>query len=167
MYKSLLAGAALIAGAALAAPVVGWSADPGTETAQIAPGEGWWRHHHGDRGREAHETPQQRCEERIARQAGLVAYTIARLNLTAEQKPMWAQVEGALQAAADQQRAICAVAKSSEHTEQTIIDRLDKHQQMLSARLAAIEKIKPLLQSFYGSLTPTQQAIVNHPFRRS
>ena len=172
MYKSMLAGAALVAVAAVASPMVGWSADTGAQTAQAEPGQGgFWHHRHegaGGRHRQANMSPQQRCEDRLARQAGLVAYVVAKLNLTAEQKPLWSQVQGALQAAADKQRALCATLKPADQRgTQTMLDRLDRRQQMLQARIEAIQQVKPALQAFYQALTPDQRAIVDHPLRRS
>src|SRR5437667_17908 len=34
-------------------------------------------------------SPQQRCEERLARRAGGVAYLVAKLNFNDQQKPLW------------------------------------------------------------------------------
>jgi flagellar capping protein FliD len=174
MYKSMLAGAAMVAVAAVASPMVGWSADTGTQTAQAEPGGGWWHHRHegqggGGHGREArNQSPAQRCEDRLARQAGMVAYIVAKLNLTDQQKPLWNQVQSAMQAAADKQRALCANLKPrDQRASQTLLDRLDQRQQMLQARLEGMQQVRPSLQALYQALTPDQRAIVDHPFRRS
>jgi hypothetical protein len=47
----------------------------------------------------------------------------------------------------------------------TLLDRLDRMQQFLSARLQGIEAAKPALQSLYQALSPEQRAIIDHPFR--
>jgi hypothetical protein len=172
MYKSMLAGAALIAAAAVASPVIGWSADTGTQTAQASRDQPGWGHHRhegwGGRREGRNQSPQQRCEDRLARRAGMVAYVVAKLNLTAQQKPLWDQVQGALQAAAEKQRALCATLKpADQRTSQTLLDRLDQRQQMLSARLEAMQQVRPSLQALYQALTPDQRAIVDHPFHRS
>src|SRR5687767_5016155 len=104
MNKSMVAGAALVAGIAIASPMLAWSAPedepriaqadrPGMgqdEDSDMRPGEGgsWNRdrrgmmgHHHGERHGMRHGmmqlSPQQRCEERLARRAGMIAYTVA------------------------------------------------------------------------------------------
>jgi flagellar capping protein FliD len=174
MYKSMLAGAAMVAVAAVAAPIVGWSAEVGTQTAQAEPGSpGWWHHRNErqggrDHGRESRDqSPAQRCEDRLARQAGVVAYVVAKLNLTDQQKPLWSQVQTALQTAADKQRALCATLKPrDQRASQTLLDRLDQRQQMLQARLEAMQQVRPALNALYQALTPDQRAIVDHPFRR-
>src|SRR5215468_1847468 len=53
-------------------------------------------------------SPKERCEERLARRAAITAYTVSKLNLSAEQKPLWDKLNGSLQSAADRQRQLCA-----------------------------------------------------------
>lgn len=133
--------------------------------------QGWQRGggmmHHGwmMRGRMA-MTPRQRCEEKIARHAGVVAYTITKLNLTPPQRPLWNKVQIALQAAGERQRQLCAALPSREAMrQQTVLERMNRREQALSAHLQALQQIKPAMQQFYQALTPDQQAILNHPFR--
>jgi hypothetical protein len=219
MNRSIVAGAALIAGIAIAAPMPAWSAvDDAPLMAQAGPemghsemghsemghsemgqsgmghsemgrggmemGEGQdgeWGHNergeHGERGRHGggmgwmhrmmQMSPQQRCEERIARRAGVIAYTIAKLKLTAEQQPLWARVQAPLQQAGERERALCATLKPREQRgQETLLDRMNQHEQFLSARLQAVQQIKPAVQEFYQALTPEQKAIVDHPFMR-
>src|SRR5436190_2406527 len=54
-----------------------------------------------------HRSPKERCEERLARRAGIIAYTVAKLNLTAEQKPLWDKLNGVIQSASDRERQLC------------------------------------------------------------
>lgn len=123
-------------------------------------GRHWLRH------RMAME-PKQRCEDRLARRAGIIAYTITKLNLTAQQKPLWDKVQSGLQTAGDQQRHWCDSLPSREAMQgQTVLDRLNRREQALSAHLQALRQIKPAMAQFYQSLTPDQQAILNHPFHR-
>jgi hypothetical protein len=112
-------------------------------------------------------SPQQRCEERLARRAGFVAYTVAKLNLTAEQKPLWDKLNGQLQASADKERQLCAALKpAGERDQQTILDRVGMREQFLSARLQGLQQAKPALEQFYQALTADQKAIIDHPLRR-
>ncbi len=114
----------------------------------------------------SNRSPQERCTERLARRAGVIAYTIAKLNLTAEQKPLWDKVQSQLQAAADKQRQLCASLKpAAEQAQQTILDRMNRREQFLSARLDALHQVRPAVEACYQALTPEQKEVVNHPFR--
>src|SRR5579862_7439271 len=113
MNKSVVAGVALIAGIAIAAPMLARSADNPPAAAQSAPvippmGQGMSADHMPGNGmmgqgmmghpgtgmmgqhgplrammmrRMMRLSPQQRCEEHLARSAGMIAYTVAKLNL--------------------------------------------------------------------------------------
>jgi hypothetical protein len=158
MTKSTIIGAAMVAAAAVAVPVLAWS-----QTAPDGPG-GW--HHGWEHGRMA-QSPQQACEDRIARRAGFAAYIAAKLDLTADQKPLWDKVQAAMQAAADKQRQVCATLKpASERDQETIIDRMNTRQAMLTAQLQGLQQVEPAVQALYQSLTPAQKAVMDHPFHR-
>jgi len=110
--------------------------------------------------------PRQRCEEHLARRAGIIAYTVAKLNLTAEQKPLWDKLQAQLQASADKERQLCAGMPSAEQRgQQTILDRVNRREQFLSARLQALQQAKPALEQLYQALSPEQKAIIDRPFR--
>jgi LTXXQ motif family protein len=197
MNRSMVAGAALVAGIAIASPMLAWSAsDPEPRLAQAGPeqpgmgqgmgmrpgmgmGGGAWDpddrgatgHHRGWMQRMMHPmmqlSLQQRCDERLARRAGRIAYTAAKLNLTPEQRPLWDKLQGLMQAAGDQQRQLCASLKpAGERGQETILDRVTRREQFLSARLQAIQQTRPALEQLYQALTPEQKAIIDHPFRR-
>lgn len=197
MNRSMIAGAALVAGIAIATPLLAWSADSPAATAPAAPAEpgmhgmpgmmggegmrpmmGGMREHQGEMGRlgwmremmlhrMAGLMPRQRCEERLARRAGMVAYTVAKLNLTAEQRPIWDKLHGILQAAADREHQLCAGLKpAAERGQETILDRVNRREQFLSARLQGLHEVRPALEQFYQALTVDQKAIIDHPFRR-
>jgi hypothetical protein len=202
MNRRTVAGAALVAGMAIASPMLAWSAsDTEPRLAQAGPeqpgmgrgmgqgmgmgpggggmgGGSWDRedrgamgHHHGWMQRTMHPmmqlSPQQRCEERLARRAGMIAYTVAKLNLTPEQRPLWDKLQGLMQAAGDQQRQLCASLKpAGERDRETVLDRAARREQFLSARLQAIQQTRPALEQLYQALTPEQKAIIDHPFMR-
>src|SRR5437762_2913639 len=48
----------------------------------------------------------------------------------------------------------------------TILDRMSRREQFLQARLQAMQQTRPALEALYNALTPEQQAVVDHPFRR-
>jgi hypothetical protein len=191
MSRSILAGAALLLSAAVAAPVVAWSADNPPAPNQAAPaepgaavpgpgmpppgvmrpgmmGRGGWRHHMmmGGMGLMARQSPRERCINRMARRAGMIAYTLTKLNLAPQQHAAWAKVEAALRAAGDRQRHVCDTlpAKPGAWKERTILDRLARREQAMSAHLQDLQQLRPAMEQFYHSLTPAQQAILNHPF---
>lgn len=192
MKKSIVAGAALLAGVAIAWPQLGWSADDPLPAGQLAPtGQAMPRMAHGMMGdqrgqdeigpmhrfggmhdrmmrrRALHASPQQRCEERLARRAGMVAYTAAKLKLTADQQPLWDKLHAALQVAGNKQGQLCdALGARAERGQTTLIDRLDRAEQRLSARLDALHQVRPALEQLYQALTPEQKATIDHSFTR-
>ena len=185
MKRTLLA-AMLAVTTASAIPILARSAeDPETQQAQAAPvgdhqgdergGPGHWMHGEGGPGMHGwrgmmmhhmmmHRDPKERCEERLAWRAAMRAYTEAKLDLTAEQRPLWDKVQSAAQAEEQKERQLCAALK--EGGEATALDRLDRMQQFLSTRLEALQAAKPAVQALYEALTPQQRAIFDHPFRR-
>jgi LTXXQ motif family protein len=191
MNKTVVAGAALLAGIAIASPLAAWSADSAAQTAQPAApsdqpggmggmdnmrGMGGMEHGGmmGHRAGRMHEmmmrrmgqlSPRQRCEERLAHRAGVIAYTVAKLNLTAQQKPLWDKLNGQLQASADKERQLCQSLPQAAG-QQTILDRVGEREQFLAARLQGLQQVRPALEQFYQALTADQKAIVDHPFKR-
>jgi hypothetical protein len=185
MKKSIVAGAALVAGIAIAAPMLALSATENDfRTSQAAPAQpgmpgtggmaehgGAMGHHHWMREMMMHRmaqlTPQQRCEERLARRAGRAAYVATKLNLTPEQRPLWEKLRSQMQASADKQHQLCASLKpANEGAQQTVLDRVNRREQFLSARLQALKETRPALELLYQALTPDQKAIIDHPFKR-
>jgi len=178
MNKSTLAGAAMIAVAAVAVPVLAWSqapappppaAGPGGPAAPGGPGgPGHDEMHHGWGRWAQHVSPQQACVDRLARRAGFVASMGFKLDLTADQKPLWDKVVAATQTAQDSQRKLCASlpASADDRGKETLIDRMNHRQQMLQGQLQALQQTEPAVQALYEKLTPQQKAIVDHPFHR-
>jgi hypothetical protein len=185
--KRTLLAAALAATTAIAVPIIARSAqDAETQQAQVAQadeqqgeehrgGHGHWMRGEGGpgmrgwRGMMMHRMmmrhdPKERCEERLAWRAAMRAYTESKLDLTPEQHPLWDKVESIAQSEQQKERQLCAALKPGDET--TVLDRLDRMQQFLSARLEALQAAKPAVQALYQALTPEQRAIFDHPFRR-
>jgi len=110
------------------------------------------------------EDPQDRCIDRLAWRAARRAYVETKLDLTAQQRPLWDKVQSAAQSEEQKERQLCASLKAG--AEPTMLERMDRMQQFLSARLEALQAAKPAVQALYQALTPDQQGILNHPFRR-
>ncbi len=187
MNRSLIAGIALAAGVAIAAPaLVSAAAEEQSQLAQAEPeqhGMGGMSGMMGGQGFRGHEgmghhgwmhemmmrrSPRERCEERLAHRAGIIAYTVSKLNLTAEQKPLWDKLNGVVQSAADKERQLCAnlPAQAGPQAQATILDRMSRREQFLSARLQGLQQARPALEALYQALTPEQKAVIDHPFRR-
>ncbi|HWB48696.1 MAG TPA: Spy/CpxP family protein refolding chaperone [Stellaceae bacterium] len=176
MNKSTLAGAAMIAVAALTAPaMVAWSQSPPPRPAGAEPsgahgpaGPGHEKMHRGWERWAREVSPQQACVDRIARRAGFVAAMGVKLGLTPDQKPLWDKVVAAGQSAQDSERKLCNALPSAAGAgdKLTVIDRMNHRQQMLQARLQALQQTEPAVQALYQALTAEQKAMLDHPFRR-
>jgi len=187
MTRTNLAALALIAGVTIAAPaVISSAADSEMQTAQAQTtaqppndqqGQDGMRGMMGREGRGhmgemrhmmMNRSPKERCEERLARRAGFIAYTVAKLNLTAQQKPLWDKLNASMQSAGDKERQLCdkLPAEAGSQGQQTILDRMSGREQFLQARLQAMQQTRPALEALYNALTPEQKAVVDHPFRR-
>jgi hypothetical protein len=109
--------------------------------------------------------PQEWCTDRLARRAARLAYLQVKLNLTPQQQPLWDKVQSAAQSEEQKERQLCASLKPG--AEPTMLERMDRMQQSLSARLEGLQAARPAVQALYQALTPEQQAILNRrPFRR-
>ena len=130
-------------------------------------GMGMMGHRHWMR-EATNRSPRERCEERLARRAGVIAYTVAKLNLTQQQRPLWDKLNAAIQTNGDKERQICAKlpAEAGPQGQGTILDRMSRREQFLQARLQAMQQTRPALEALYNALTPEQKAVIDHPFRR-
>jgi hypothetical protein len=184
MRKSMLAGAAMVVIAAAAVPVIAWSQSPpppaggpgaapggpgmpgpgGDRTG--GPGHDGMMHHGWERW--AKMSPQKACVDRIARHAGAIASIGFKLDLTAEQKPLWDKVVAVTQSSEDAQRKLCDAlpATAQDRDKLTALDRLHHREQVLQARLQAMQKADPAVQALYDKLSPDQKQILDHPFKR-
>ena len=183
MKRTLVA--ALAAAAATAVPILARSADdPGTSDtlyAQAGPPMDEPRGAEGDRDDQwggrwpmmrrmmmhrmmMRRDPQEWCLDRLAHRAARYAYMEVKLNLTAEQQPLWDKVQSAAHNEEQQERQLCTALKPG--AEPTVLERMDRMQQLLQARLNGLQAGKPAVQALYQALTPEQQAILNRPFGR-
>jgi hypothetical protein len=167
MNRSTLAGAAMIAAAAIALPVMAWSQNP-PQPPTPATAHDHSMHQHGWGRWAKDQSPQQTCTDRVAKRAGFVAYMGAKLNLTADQKPLWDKVVAATQAAQANEGKTCAAlpASADDRLKETIIDKMNHRQAMMQAQLQGLQQTEPAVQALYQTLTPDQKAIVDHPFHR-
>ena len=62
-------------------------------------------------------------------------------------------------------KARCATLPAEVKTPPTYMERMTMREDMMKARLAALEAVKPSLQALYAALTPEQKAIFDKPMR--
>jgi hypothetical protein len=180
MNRSMIAGVCLLLGGVVAAPaVLSATAEDQAQLAQAGPERpgmdsmdrmsgpmGGHEGRHGWMRQRMQMSPQQRCEERLARRAGVVAYLAAKLNFNDQQKPLWDKLNTVLQANAGRERQLCGTLKPADQRgQETLLDRVNRREQFLSARLQGLQQAKPPLEQLYNSLTPEQKAVADHPFR--
>jgi hypothetical protein len=108
-------------------------------------------------------SPKSFCEERVARRIGNRAYLKARLDLKPEQMSAWDAFQKAADEASAKQKAKCASLPTEMKDPPKLIDRLNRREEMMKARLESIQAVKPTLLALYDKLTPEQKAVLDRP----
>jgi hypothetical protein len=111
-------------------------------------------------------TPEQICRERFARLSGHLAYLGAELDLNAQQQPLWDVYQRAMLDAAGKGRQVCVENMMSPGSNLTALERRDRFQKMLEARLEFLRSTRQPLEALYQSLSPEQRRLVDRPFMR-
>lgn len=167
---------ALVAGLICMATAValGQVSDEGAPPAAQDPGargpQGWRGEDGGHRrfaGRFERMAPEARCKERFAREAGFLAYLGAKLDLTAAQQPLWNTYHQGMLDAAGKQRQTCLENSPGPDPHPTALERRDRLQKLLQARLDGLQSTRAPLEALYQSLSPEQRHLVDRPFPRS
>jgi len=129
-------------------------------------GHAHWRGGEGERFRAllARMEPESRCKERFAREAGFLAYIGARLELTAPQQPLWDAYHKAMMDAAGKQRQTCLENVIHPGSPLTALERRDRLQKILQARLDGLQSTRPALDALYQALSQEQRQVVDSPF---
>jgi LTXXQ motif family protein len=131
--------------------------DPG-----MASHHGMGRGHHS-MGRFAGFGSERFCKERFAREAGFLAYIGAKLDLNAQQQPLWGTYHQAMMDAATKQRQACVENILPPDSHLTVLERRDRSQKMLQARLDRLQATRPSLEALYQSLSPEQRRVMDRP----
>jgi hypothetical protein len=103
--------------------------------------------------------PPDLCREGYAHASGYLAYLQARLQLTADQQPVWDRWQQKLQAAALAQQADCQADRARLGSKPNALQREDAFVRFASARIDLIKSSRPELEALYGALTPAQQEV--------
>jgi hypothetical protein len=175
----LAAGLSFLAATVEAQPAPGPNSPPPGAPGNAAPGPrpdgagpprppGEFRHHgmmghHRFGGNFRPMSPDQACKERFARAAGFLAYVGAKLDLTAPQQPLWDKYRQSMLDSASKQRQFCLDNAGASPSSLTALERRDRMEKFLTARLDALHSTRPALDALYQSLTPSQRAILDHP----
>jgi hypothetical protein len=103
--------------------------------------------------------PPDLCREGYAHASGYLAYLQARLQLTADQQPVWDKWQQKLQAAALAQQADCQADRARLGSKPNALQREDAFVRAAGARIDLIKASRPELEALYGALTPAQQEV--------
>jgi len=120
----------------------------------------------GDRGTarvERSVSPKAMCLDMAARRIGDRAYLKARLELKPEQMTAWNAFEKAADEASAKTMARCQTLPTEMKERPTYLERLTMQEDMMKARIATIEAVKPSLTALVAVLTPEQKALLERP----
>jgi hypothetical protein len=108
-------------------------------------------------------SPKSFCEDRVAHRIGARAYLKARLDLKPEQMSAWDAFQKAADDASAKEKAKCASLPTEMKDPPKLIDRLNRREEMMKARLESLQAVKPTLVALYDKLSPEQKAVLDRP----
>jgi len=107
------------------------------------------------------------CEDHAAHTAAKLAFVEAKLSLTDAQKPLFAKWRQAVLDSSNKQKTAClAEPPRKPDAQPTVLEREQKEETLLQARLQTLQSTRPALQAFYDSLTDAQKDSFNHMHER-
>jgi len=108
-------------------------------------------------------SPKAFCEERIARRIGHRAYLKAKLDLKPDQMSAWDAFQKVADEASAKEKARCASLPTEMKDPPTLMQRLDRQEAFMKARLESMQQVKPALTALYDKLSPDQKAVLDRP----
>ena len=108
-------------------------------------------------------SPRSMCVDMVARRIGDRAYLKARLELKPEQMTAWTAFEKVADEASAKSMARCQTLPTEMKERPTYLERLTMEEDVMKARIATIEAVKPPLTALVAVLTPEQKAILDRP----
>lgn len=123
-----------------------------------------WDHGNWGRHRMAWGNPKEACIDRIAHRAAMLAYIGTKLDLTAQQQPLWQKLAATGRAQVHKQVDLCN--KLGSEGPANLLDHLTLQRQILAARLAGLNAALPEVKALYEALTPEQREILDEPWSR-
>ena len=103
------------------------------------------------------------CVDLVARRIGDRAYIKAKLELKPEQMTAWNTFEKAADEASAKSMARCQTLPAEMKERPTYLERLTMEEDVMKARIATIEAVKPSLTALVGVLTADQKAVLDRP----
>ena len=108
-------------------------------------------------------SPKAACIDMVARRIGDRAYIKAKLELKPEQMTAWNAFEKAADEASAKSMARCQTLPTEMKERPGYLERLTIEEDLMKARIATIEAVKPSLTALVGVLTADQKAILDRP----
>jgi len=108
-------------------------------------------------------SPKSMCLDMAARRIGDRAYLKARLELKPDQMTAWNTFEKAADEASAKSMARCQTLPTEMKERPTYLERLTMEEDVMKARIATIEAVRPSLTALIAVLTPDQKAILDRP----
>jgi hypothetical protein len=101
----------------------------------------------------------QLCQDMYARKAGEMAFLEAKLQLNASQQSLFSRWKGVTLDVAKRHEGECSGRMQKARTGQRpdVMQRLDREETMLKARLTDIQAERPALNALYAALNPAQK----------
>ena len=165
----------LIAGAATAILTLGAAAyaampAPGgqaSDSAAMGGGHGMaqrahWGGRHGKHGRGFGRFCGKRSGRRLERVTAVIE---GLMTFTPPQEQSWKGLTGAMQESKDSMSKLCDELKAAERPA-TASQGLARMEKVLSAKLAAMQKIRPAFENFYATLDDKQKKAIDNLFSR-
>lgn len=149
MHRNRIVTLALIAGVS----IVGL----GAATHQLANANDRYQGRHGGHGPMGHLCAGN-ASDKLER---LSAYLSSELDLTADQSQKWDAVTQVVQAS-----DLSALCSATAEVEDTAIAKLNQLETTLTASLNTVQQVKPSFETFYDSLSESQQQTLNQLMSR-
>src|SRR4029079_6788814 len=103
-------------------------------------------------------SPKAFCEERVARRIGHRAYLKAKLDLKPDQMSAWDAFQKVADEASAKEKARCASLPTEMKDPPTLMQRLDRQEAFMKARLESMQQVKAALSALYTQLSADPQA---------
>jgi hypothetical protein len=104
------------------------------------------------------------CADAYARHAGRLAFLEAKLELTDQQRPVFAKWKQAVLDGVAKEKAACLEVNVKPETPPTAPERMARLEKDLATKLQTLQNSRPAFQTLYDSLTPAQRMTLDRSF---
>jgi len=109
---------------------------------------------------------QDHCTDLYARESGRLAFLAAKLNLTDQQRPVFAKWQQAKLETSARERDACLKVSPKPGQPPTLLERDSMDESMMSIKIQGLQSNRPALQALYETLTPAQKSILDRPGKK-